>query len=100
MASCTFAECALHKDLLHASIPVAQIYFQDDKQQLNNTGYMAIGSVTRRPLPWLLVWQLVTCQHVTLIAKVTVVSTTARLTVERSSDLATVGRTRMEASLA
>ena len=63
---------------------------------------MAIGPVTRRPFPWLLVRQLVTCEHVALVAKVTVsvVSTTARLTVERCSDLATVGRTMMEASLA
>ena len=63
---------------------------------------MAIGPVTGRPLPWLLVRHLVTCEHVTLVTKVTVsvVSTTARLTVERSIDLATVGRTMMEASLA
>ena len=65
---------------------------------------MAIGPVTRRPFPWLLIQQLVMCEHVTLVAKVTVyisvVSTTARLTVERFIDLATAGRTMMEAILA
>ena len=56
---------------------------------------VAIGLVIGRPLPWLLVWQLVMYEHVTLVAKVTVsiVSTTARLTVECSIDLATVDRT-------
>ena len=42
-------------------------------------------------------------ERVTLVAlwvTVSVVSTTARLTVERSFDLAIVGRTMMEASLA
>ena len=59
---------------------------------------MAIGPITGRPLPWLLVRQLVTYEHVTLVAKLTVsvVSTTVRLTVEHS----TVARTMMEASLA
>ena len=60
---------------------------------------MAIGPVTGRPFPWL----LVTCEQVTLVAKkvtVSVVSTTARLTVERSIDLAAVGKTMMETSLA
>ena len=51
---------------------------------------MAIGPVTGRPFPWLLIRQLVTCEHVTLIAEVTVyisiVSTMTRLTVERSID--------------
>ena len=63
---------------------------------------MAIGPVTGRPFPWLLVRQLVTCEHVILVAKATVsvVSTTARLTVERPIDLAAVGRTMMETSLA
>ena len=63
---------------------------------------VAIGPVTGRPFSWLLVRQLVTCEHVTLVAKMTVsvVSTTARLTVERFIDLAAVGRTMMEASLA
>jgi len=62
---------------------------------------VAIGPVTGRPSRGL-VRQLVTCEHVTLIAKVTVpvVSTTVRLTVERSIDLDTVGRTMMEASVA
>ena len=61
---------------------------------------VAIGPVTGRPFSWLLVRQLVTCEHVTLVAKMTVsvVSTTARL-VEHSIDLATVGRTMMVASL-
>ena len=45
---------------------------------------VAIGPVTRRPFLWLLVRQLVTYGHVTLVAKVTVsvVSTTARFTVD------------------
>ena len=66
------------------------------------TQWLYIGLITERPLPWLLVRQLVTCEHLTLVAKVTVsvVSTTVRLTVERSFDLAAVGRTMMEASLA
>ena len=63
---------------------------------------VAIGPVTGHPFPWLLVQQLVMCEHVTLVAKVTVsvVSTTVRLTVERSIDLDTVGRTMMETSVA
>ena len=61
---------------------------------------MAICLVTGHPFP-------VAIGHggerVTLVAlrvTLSVVSTTAQLTVERSFDLATVGRTMMEASLA
>ena len=61
-----------------------------------------MGKVYRGGFPWLLVRQLATCEHVTLVGKVTVsvVSTTVRLMVERSIDLDTVGRTMMEASVA
>ena len=67
---------------------------------------VAIGPVTGRPFPWLLVWGLVTyvraCHSRGAKVTVSVVSTTPRLTVfgEHSIDLATVGRTMMEASLA
>ena len=58
------------------------------------SGYWS-GNRGGPPFPWLLVLQLVTCEHVTLGAKVTVpvVSTTTRLTVEHSIDPVTVGRT-------
>ena len=71
-------------------------------QSLNNydkgiTYAVAIDPITGRPLPWLLVRQLVTYEHVTLVAKLTVsISTTVRLTDEHS----TVARTMMEVSLA
>ena len=57
---------------------------------------VAIGPVNRTAIPVALV------RYVTLVAKVTasVISTTVRLTVERSIDLDTVGRTMMEASVA
>jgi len=44
--------------------------------------------------PWLLVWQLVTCEHVTLVAlTVSVVSTMMlQLTVESSINLASVAK--------